>query len=162
MQLMKEITLSKGLTAKVDDADYEAVMAAGPWHAVKPSSKYGGHYAQRRDSRADGHRLQYMHTFLTGYRRTDHRNGDGLDNQRANLRETTQSQNCANAASRGGSSVYKGVTWDRASKRWRAQIMINRKQKYLGTYDDEVQAARAYDAAAREFQGEFARLNFKE
>jgi hypothetical protein len=162
MLVMKEIALTKGLTAKVDDEDYDAVLAAGPWHAVKPNSKSGGYYAQRRVKVAEGgpRRLQYMHSFLTGYRRTDHRNCDGLDNRRGNLRETTMTQNGANARPRrGGSSEYKGVSWDTTQGKWRAQLSTKGRCHYLGSFLDERAAAAAYNRAAVDHFGEYARIN---
>ena len=92
----------------------------------------------------------------------DHINMNGLDNRRVNLRVATRSQNMANSRSRGGSSQYKGVCWRKDTLKWQASIKINYKQINLGSYADEVQAALAYDRAARHYFGEFARLNFEE
>ena len=121
----------------------------GPYAVTKiPTGRRGGQMA-------------YMHSLITGYRRTDHENGNGLDNQRANLRDTTQSQNCANRGKRrtGGTSRFKGVDL-LPSGRWRARIKVGRAERSLGTFADEAAAARAYDGAAAEAWGTFARLNF--
>lgn len=90
----------------------------------------------------------------------DHRNGNGLDNRRDNLRRATMSQNIANQFPRGGSSKYKGVCRSKRSGGWLAQICVNRKSIYLGRFGTEEEAARAYDVKAKEVWGEFARLNF--
>jgi len=100
-----------------------------------------------------------MHTFLTGWPMVDHRNGNGLDNRRANLRPATKSQNGANrliAAS--NKSGFKGV--DLKKGRWRAQIKVVGSKIHLGYFDLAEEAARAYDMAAIEAFGEFATLNF--
>jgi hypothetical protein len=91
----------------------------------------------------------------------DHRNNDGLDNRRSNLRLATKSQNNTNRPKRANtSSRYIGVCYDKAHKCWYAQIVHQGKHKWLGTFDNEIEAARAFDRAAIEYHGEFARLNF--
>jgi hypothetical protein len=92
----------------------------------------------------------------------DHINGNGLDNRKCNLRVCTQSQNMANMQKhRRGSSQFKGVIWKKQyKKKWEAAIHLGKKRVVLGRFDDEAAAARAYDAAARQHFGEFARLNF--
>jgi len=98
----------------------------------------------------------------------DHKNGDGLDNRRANLRLANTQENCANqrkVVSYGGkkpSSIYKGVSWSKQHERWGARIMVNRRQVFLGLYSTEFSAAIAYNAAALEHFGEYARLNLVE
>jgi hypothetical protein len=90
----------------------------------------------------------------------DHKNGNGLDNRKANLREATRSQQTANArkTSRPKSSIYKGVCRFRGA--WVARIQPDGKCIHLGTFHDEKEAALAYDNAAREMFGEFANTNF--
>ena len=91
----------------------------------------------------------------------DHRNGNGLDNRRDNLRLATRSQNSANKRKRKNtSSRFIGVHFDKRSGRWCAGIKKNAKRYGIDYYDNEIDAARAYDAAAKKFHGEFARLNF--
>jgi hypothetical protein len=94
----------------------------------------------------------------------DHINGDTLDNRRANLRIATNSQNQANRIrlKSGTSSRYRGVTWNKASQKWQAGIKCNLKSTHLGLFESEEEAARAYDRAAREMFGSFARPNFEE
>lgn len=92
----------------------------------------------------------------------DHINGSKLDNRRCNLRLATNSQNLANMGPRSdNASGYRGVMWRAEKGRWYAQIG-GRAQKYIGYFDTAEEAARAWDAAARELWGEFAFQNFAE
>lgn len=152
-----EIPLSGGGVALVDEFDAARVIAAGPWHA-RPHGRTT--YAQRHVTRADGARTtQQMHTLIMGVVGVDHRNHDGLDNRRSNLRPASQSQNTANQRQRrDNTSGYRGVS--RKRRRWIAQIRVNGVQQHIGTYDTPVAAARAYDAAASAAFGEFAYQNF--
>lgn len=157
---MKEIPLSRGLVALVDDGDYERVTSVGKWYA-NPSDRT--FYARKnfwRDGRCVSVR---MHTLITGLRLVDHANGNGLDNQRTNLRAATSSQNSMNRQLRSdNTSGFKGVTMHSQSGRWRAQINRAGEKYLLGAFDTPEDAARAYDLAARQLFGEFARLNFPE
>lgn len=92
----------------------------------------------------------------------DHINHDGLDNRRVNLRVCAQAQNMANMRpqARDTSSRYKGVGWDKRSAKWRAYITIGGRLVHLGYHATEEDGARAYDAAARLYFGEYAFLNF--
>lgn len=153
--MTKEIVLSNGTVALVDDADY-AELSAYRWHQ-------DGNRASRSNGK---NRTLKMHRQIMGEqadgREVDHINGNGLDNRRCNLRLCTHAENTRNGSKHrdGLSSTYKGVT-NRYGK-WQAMIRTNNKGQYLGMFTSPEDAARAYDAKARELFGEFARLNFAE
>ncbi len=158
---MKEIPLSKGYVALVDDEDYEELMRY-KWHV----GSYGPRpHAMRKVRPAEGETVTRiaMHRQITGAPKgmdVDHINHQTLDNQRANLRVCTRSQNMMNMRKRPGcSSRFKGVCWNKANDNWIAYIMVNYCQKTIGYFDDEVDAARAYNAEARVKFREFALLN---
>jgi len=91
----------------------------------------------------------------------DHRNGDGLDNRRENLRLATNSQNgCNKAKKKNTSSQFIGVSFHKKAGKWAAVIRKKGKKTWLGYYDCEIEAAKAYDEAAKKYHKEFARLNF--
>lgn len=148
-----------GRVALIDIDDYPLVIDH-PWHVhegTNAGSVYGPYAAFKRTVKV------YMHSLITGLPKVDHQNGDGLDNRRENLRPATQSENAANSRKAAGcTSRYKGVSWSSSKKRWRANIATGGRQIFLGYFSDEGVAARAYDAAARETFGRFARLNFQE
>jgi HNH endonuclease len=157
---MKEIPLTQGKVALVDDVDYPAVSQF-KWHAQRAPNTF---YALRKLPKVGGKsRRISLHRFLLGgVRRIDHRDGDGLNNRRENLRPATTSQNawgrCRKRA--GASSKYRGVCWETSLQRWRADIEIRGKKLNLGRFVYEVEAAKAYDTAARRYFGEFASPNF--
>lgn len=104
-----------------------------------------------------------MHRWILGAQlgvEVDHKNGDKLDNRKGNLRPANASQNRANSKLyKSSTSGFKGVSFDKKKKKWRAYLVIGKKQKWLGHFSTAEEAARAYDAAAREHFGEFARSN---
>ena len=162
---MKEIPLTQGKVALVDDADFN-LLDQHKWTA---SPRKQTVYAKSDQRVTRGCACVYMHVFLMkpgAERAVDHINGNGLDNRRGNLRVCTKSQNQGNRRKglfRNGtecSSKYKGVYWNKRDRRWRAQIRQKSKCIYLGNFRNEHDAAMAYDAKARELFGEFARTNF--
>lgn len=152
-----EVPLSQGLVALIDAADAERVLAH-KWTARRSVNTF---YALRNIyHRGEPRRTVFLHAFLTGYLLTDHRNGNGLDNRRANLREATRTENNRNVGQRSdNTSGFKGVSWNKQRQKWVAYIMIDKRQRFLGHYDNPEDAAHAYDAAAREGFGEFAWVN---
>lgn len=161
---MKEITLNLDYVALISDEDYERVVEAGPW-STKVSHGVPM-YARRSIRKPDGIRTkQSLHRFILGLTDprilVDHKNRYGLDNRRENLRLATVSQNGANAHKHrdGTTSRFKGVSWHRRDRKWRAQIGFEGHRVALGYFTDELSAARAYDVAARKHFGEFAKCN---
>jgi hypothetical protein len=136
-------------------------------HGYRASNwKLKGRYAAMESHQPQG--LIYMHRLileLDGQNidglDVDHHNGNKLDNSRQNLRPATRSQNIANhGLNIDNTSGFKGVYWNKAARKWRARITVNNQKIHLGSFDDKVAAARAYDAAALHYFGAFARLNF--
>lgn len=163
---MREIPLTKGYVALVDDADFDALIIY-KWNVGRMKAKDGREviYARRTTPRPLQN-MVYMHRQILGLDkqriRVDHRDTDGLNNQRYNLRVATPTQNLGNSRKRlkPTSSKYKGVSWNKRDRGWDVRLSANKKQVCLGIFADEVEAARAYDAKARELFGEFALLNF--
>ena len=159
-----EIPLTQGVFALVDAADAPLVTGYS-WCLTKVGRR---RYATAYVRGSAKIRPQYvtMHRLLLNAPNrmdVDHIDGNGLNNTRANLRLASRAQNMANVARVShGRSKHKGVTFvARLRLRpWRAQIMVNGKHLHLGQYATEVEAAKAYDAAARLHFGEFARTNF--
>jgi hypothetical protein len=111
-----------------------------------------------------GYTTKKLHSLIMDFPfRVDHANHDTLDNRRKNLRKATSQQNGSNQKLQTGtSSVYKGVSWHKTTNTWRVQIGIAKKRIHLGCYRSEIEAAKTYDKAAREYFGEYALTNFKE
>lgn len=143
--------------AIVDDDDYERFLGH-KWFLLPIG------YAVRaiKSGKRDGRKI-YMHREVMGFpeKQVDHRNGNKLDNRKSNLRVCTGSQNLANQGLTARNKTgFKGVCWHKPSKKWMSCIQVKRKTIYLGLFLTKVDAARAYDEAAREYFGEFAWLNF--
>jgi hypothetical protein len=158
--MTREIPLTRGFLALVDDCDYEMLMAFGNWHAHSCPPK---EYAGTRVKDALGiWRTVRMHTVIApSWPLIDHVNGDGLDNRRENLRPATNAQNMRNRGKQtNNTSGFKGAFYFPRTGRWKSQITVNRRALHLGYYLSAEDAARAYDAAALIHHGEFARLNF--
>lgn len=150
--MTREIPLTRGLVALVDDEDYGQTMER-KWCAVPAGKRtFYAQCAKRLDMPSVS-----LHGFLTGWKPVDHINGDGLDNRRHNLRPATTQENSRNRAG-WGRSGYKGVVAWRS--KWRSTICVGGKLRYLGLFDSPEDAALVYDEAARDLFGEFAWLNF--
>jgi AP2 domain/HNH endonuclease len=157
---MKQVPLTKGKFALVDDEDYERIMLH-KWHAYRNNN--GNYYARR----AVGYgRWQSLANFILRIPigvPIDHIDRDTLNNAKSNLRRTTQSANRHNSGKQSGTTApYKGVSWDSSAHKWRAYIVQNYKQHYLGSFKSAKEAARAYDRKAIELYGDAASLNFTE
>ena len=88
-----------------------------------------------------------------------HHKGDRLDNRKVNLKATTRSQHQM-LESPNRSNRFRGVSWHKKLKKWHVEIQVENKRFYLGVFNDATEAAKAYDAAAKEYHKEFANLNF--
>lgn len=152
---MKEIPLSQGKVALVDDDMFD-YLNQWKWCAHKDHYTY---YAQRRE----GNRIIHMHRLVLNAQKgqfLDHKNPNGLDNRKSNLRFATSGQNNQNSRkAKGQSSQYKGVCWRKRNQKWRAQITLYGKCIHLGYYYNEIVAAWVYDQMAIKLFGEFARVN---
>lgn len=155
-----------GRVALVDDEDYDLVMQYH-WNVREtlrePPRRNDGPYAFASigAKQAGKRTVLYMHVLIMGRPYIDHADHDGLNNQRSNLRPATDQQNRRNGRKRlGYSSQYKGVFWNKNKRRWQALLTVDSRPRKLGFYISEIEAALAYDDAAREIFGEFACLNF--
>ena len=152
---VRYIPLTKGKFAIVDAADYERLNRY-KWCAMKGGAKL---YA----CRTTGRRTILMHRFLMNPPKgmvVDHIDGNGLNNRRSNLRICTHQQNMCNTRPKGKGSRYKGVCWDKNRKQWIVVVRCGERHVHVGRFDDETEAARAYDRKAFELFGEYAYLNF--
>ena len=123
--------------------------------------KYGYGVIQIRNKKYRTHRLIWLYHYgvwPTGP--IDHINGIRSDNTIENLREATTQQNNFNRKPRNGiSSTYKGLSWHRRNKKWQVQYQLNGNMIYVGLYECEIEAAKAYDEAVRKHQREFMKAN---
>jgi DNA-dependent RNA polymerase auxiliary subunit epsilon len=160
---MKKIKLSQRKYALVSDVDYERVSQFN-WYANKGYKTY---YAQRKQTISPNkEKTVSMHRFILSAPLgtfIDHKNRNGLDNRRMNLRFVSGSDNQKNKVVNyeGKSSKYKGVSFDKTRKKniWKTTIKLNRKSIWIGRFKDEKEAAQAYNIAALKYFGEFARPN---
>jgi hypothetical protein len=157
---MKKIELTQGKFAIVDDGDFEKLNKY-KWHVHKSGYRF---YAERNERRGFGRITAKMHREITNAPNdmyVDHIDGDGLNNTRSNLRVCTNAQNQYNSRKpSNNTSGFKGVSWHKRNKKWLARIKVNNKQNNLGYFDSLIEAAQAYDEAAKRYYGTFANLNF--
>lgn len=161
---MKTITLTQNKVALVNSSDY-GWLCRYKWRAARGRGSVW--YAIRNVVMVSrGRRTLGIHRSIMGFgfgckKQVDHIDGDGLNNQRVNLRVCTRSQNNRNRekTSRATTSKYKGVSHHKRNKKWCARIRTGSNLKHLGSFSSEKAAAHAYNEAAIEYFGEFARLN---
>ena len=168
---MKEIKLGRSnLVALVDDEDYERVNAI-KWHVHKKDNiNYAINRLYISDRKENGLKKSTkvsLHRYILGINDktvfVDHKDHNGLNNTRNNLRIATPHENNRNTRKMVNcSSIYKGVSWLPCRNRWKASIYINKKNKQIGLFKNELDAGKAYDKMAKIHFGEFAFLNFKE
>lgn len=157
--MVKQIPLTQGKFAIVDDADYEHLMQ-WKWcfHKYAMRTEHLGMFNGKKKQKWIG-----MHSFIMDTpngMQTDHINGNKLDNRRANLRMCSSAENKRNRPKySNGLSKFKGVMRIKNSDKWKASICVNSKPFYLGLFKNEYDAAQAYNFAAYEFYGEFANFN---
>jgi len=164
--IMGQIPLSRGYSTIVDDED-EMWLDWKKWFAIEePTYKkvYVVRYKQKNKIRqmiSMPHKILKRYGYKIPIRYTvDHKNSDSLDNRKSNLRICTMAQNNLNKSKRIiRTSKYKGLCHNKRHNRWIAYITLNRKTYHLGYFDDEIEAAKAYNEKAKELHGEFARLN---
>jgi hypothetical protein len=163
---MKEVSLAGGMVAFVDDEDF-AITNQYSWHTLQCKHSRIV-YAVATDTRTKPRKTIYLHRLVLGApdeTNVDHKNRNGLDCQRNNLRLATGSQNQQNMAKcrtfRGmqPSSHFKGVTWDKSRKVWKAKGKLNGRTTNIGRFESETEAALAYNLFAIKYYGSFSRLN---
>lgn len=154
--MAKEIPLTQGKVAIVDDADYE-YLNQWKWHYNRSTG-----YAARKDWSGGKAKQIYMHRLILNppaHLQVDHRDGDKLNNRRLNLRQATSAENSQNQKSLSGThSPYKGLSF--CDGMYYVRIFVDGKNIYYGRFNDDKLAARVYDYAAVKHYGEYARLNF--
>jgi hypothetical protein len=157
----RKIYLGLGQFTIVEPRDYYSIRHFKWFVHGNGSNLYAARSTLTKDLRS---RIIYLHRQIMAPPAglvVDHLNCDSLDNRRANLRVVTQAVNMRNRRKRKNtSSRYIGIWFDKKRNKWTAQIRYNGQKLWLGRFDSEIEAAKAYDEAARKYYGEFVRLNF--
>lgn len=160
---MKQIPLTRGMFALVDDEDFKE-LSKYKWCAIRGKNTW---YAmrKRRVGEAGRKKTCMMHRMILNVDDPnifcDHKNGDGIDNRRCNLRQCSSSENGTNRPfQKNNTTGFKGVDFHKQRGKYRAIIQFKNKQYHIGLFQNAEDAARAYDEAARRLHGEFAHLNF--
>ncbi len=149
--MTKQIPLTQGKFAIVDDEDYDFLMKL-KWHFTHGYARH-----------SSGSKKIYMHRIISGAldgQSTDHIDGDKLNNIRQNLRVCAHRQNLCNMKKKTPhSSLFKGVSWKKHIKKWVAYIKVDGRNIHLGVFFNEADAALAYNEAASKYFGDFSSLN---
>jgi len=156
---MRKIKLTQNQFALVDNKDYKNLNKF-KWSVLKQKKII---YASRNIKTIEGkHTTTTMHREIMNPPKgmeTDHIDGNGLNNQRKNLRICTHSQNQHNRGKYDcNKSGYKGVCWHKKDKKWRASIKNNGKVIFLGRYNSKVEAYKVYCDACKKYHGEFSKI----
>lgn len=160
---MRKLVLSNGGNTLVDDSVYTWASLV-TWWKVKREKRW---YVMGHGRKSSGEFTKiYLHREILGAKPgeyVDHRTGNGLNNLRSNLRLCTNQQNAAafRAPVAGKTSRFRGVHWSSERNQWVGSIRVNYRKIFLGRFNDETEAATAYDRAAQEHFGVFAQLNLK-
>ena len=156
---MKEIPLTRGMTAIVDDEDFDMVSKY-KWHVCTGDHRDKTYYAATNIYFDSGKRYVRMHRMIIGATpdvEVDHKNNNGLDNTRKNLRLATDTEQCCNKNTyKNNTTGHKGVSVRSNGVGYQAQIQLNKKLHYLGRFDTPEEAYAVYCKAAKEMHGEFA------
>lgn len=163
---MKEIKLNRNFIAFVDDEDYDRVMEHTWCVTTNRVKSKESHYAITNLYEKGIKSTLTMHEFILGKvegLEIDHWDTNTLNNQKTNLRHLTHRNNCRNTPKRADTtSKYKGVSWNKGHKKYKAYISPNEKMIHLGYFDDPIEAAEIYNTAATLHFGEYAHLNVLE
>jgi hypothetical protein len=154
---VKEIPLTKGLFAQVDDEDFERISRY-KWYASKQyecyyALRYSGDYRKRQTQSMHRDILQTEDSHII----VDHKDGNSLNNQKSNLRICSHAENIRNRnrKEKRNTSGYRGVCWHKRANKWVASIKVDGKRIHLGCFDDIKEAAESYNSAAKLHFGEF-------
>ncbi|MGA2915142.1 MAG: HNH endonuclease [Sedimentisphaerales bacterium] len=153
---LRFIPLNNGKYAIVDSADFEKINKHKWGIKISTNTIYAIRMVQGKNVYMHNQIMQPPAGFVI-----DHKDRNGLNNSRRNLRLATKSQNCCNHLKKPGcSSKYRGVCFHKGNNKWVVYIKIPEKRLFLGYFENEIDAAKAYDTAAKKYHGEFAVLNF--
>lgn len=162
---MREIELTKGYKALVDDEDYSAVNEYTWYVFFSASNIYAKTFIKLENNKRKSlfmHQLVYELSgqIASNSHHIDHKDCNGLNNCRTNIRQASYQNNQANSRKMSkSSSVYKGVSFSKTRNKWEAYIKVNKIKINLGRFSDEREAANSYNIAAMKYFGEFARIN---
>jgi hypothetical protein len=156
---MKKIKLTQGKFALVDDEDFEW-LNQWKWCYHKEKNKNTGYVVRAINKKLIRMHRQILNLIFGDKKDADHKDHNGLNNQKNNLRIVTSQENRRNSLKiKNCFSKYKGVSLHKSTKKWRAYIVINYKQKHLGLFISEKKAAKVYNQAAIKYFGKHAYLN---
>ena len=161
---MKQVELTQNIYCLVDDEDY-TLISQYKWQAAKMGRRWIA-ITSLWNPRIKKQKILYMHRMIINppfNMEVDHieHYDDHIDNCKSNLRVCTHVENGHNRRSAiGSSSQYLGVSWNKKSCKWLAQIRLDTEVTHLGYFDNQIDAAKIYDKTAKKYFGEFAHLNF--